>query len=82
VEPILEGLKKHETFRVMVLPDHFTPLTLKTHSSEPVPFVIFSSEDEGRAPKAARFFDEPSAGKAGLVLERGHELMERFIRGF
>ena len=82
VDPILAGLKKYETFRVMVLPDHFTPLTLKTHSSEPVPFVVFSSEDEDRESKAGRFFDEPSAGKAGLALERGHDLMEKFIRGF
>jgi 2,3-bisphosphoglycerate-independent phosphoglycerate mutase len=66
----------------MVLPDHFTPLTLKTHSSEPVPFVVFSSEDEDRASKAGRFFDESSAGKAGLALERGHDLMEKFMRGF
>jgi 2,3-bisphosphoglycerate-independent phosphoglycerate mutase len=82
VEPILDGLKEYETFRVLVLPDHFTPLTLKTHSSEPVPFVVFSSEDGDRASKAGRFFDEPSAGKAGLALERGHDLMEKFIRGF
>jgi 2,3-bisphosphoglycerate-independent phosphoglycerate mutase len=82
VGPILEGLKKYGNFRLLVLPDHPTPLVRKTHSSEPVPFVIFSSEDGGRAPKKERFFDETSAQKAGLLIEKGHELLEKFIKGF
>jgi len=82
VGPILQGLEKYENFRLLVLPDHPTPLVLKTHSSEPVPFVIFSSEDAGRGPKEERFFDELSAQKAGLLVEKGHELLEKFIEGF
>jgi 2,3-bisphosphoglycerate-independent phosphoglycerate mutase len=82
VGPILEGLKKYEKFRLLVLPDHPTPLVLKTHSSEPVPFVIFYSEDGGRPPKKERFFDEASAQKAGLLIEKGHELLAKFIEGF
>jgi 2,3-bisphosphoglycerate-independent phosphoglycerate mutase len=82
VGPILQGLKQHENFRLLVLPDHPTPLVLKTHSSEPVPFVIFSSEDEGEAPKKEPLFDEISAQKTGLFIERGHELLEKFMEGF
>ena len=82
VGPILRGLKKYKNFRLLVLPDHPTPLVLRTHSSEPVPFVIFSSEDGGRGPKKERFFDELSASKAGLLIEKGHELLEKFIEGF
>ena len=82
VGPIWHGLQAYENFRLLVLPDHPTPLVLKTHSSEPVPFVVFSSEDGGRALKKERFFDELSAQKAGLLIEKGHELLGKFIEGF
>jgi 2,3-bisphosphoglycerate-independent phosphoglycerate mutase len=81
VGPILSGLEKCEAFRVLVLPDHFTPLTLKTHSAEPVPFVIYSSEEGDQAIREGRFFDETSAREAGLLIDRGHTLMEKFIKG-
>jgi 2,3-bisphosphoglycerate-independent phosphoglycerate mutase len=82
VGPILRGLKGCEDFRLMVLSDHPTPLVLKTHSSEPVPFVIFSSEDGRKTGRKGRTFDEISAQRAGLFVERGHELLEKFIKGF
>jgi 2,3-bisphosphoglycerate-independent phosphoglycerate mutase len=80
VGPILQGLKSLEDFRLLALPDHPTPIVLKTHSPEPVPFVIFSSKDDGKAPKKNCSFDEISAQKAGLLIEKGHELIEKFIR--
>ncbi len=82
VGPILRGLEKIGDFRVLALPDHPTPIVLKTHSPEPVPFVVFSSEQTANSPREERFFDETCAQKAGLVVEKGHELMEKFIHGF
>jgi 2,3-bisphosphoglycerate-independent phosphoglycerate mutase len=82
VGPILRGLEEIGDFRVLALPDHPTPIVLKTHSPEPVPFVVFSSEHSGTSPQKERFFDETCAQKTGLLLEKGHELMEKFIRGF
>jgi len=82
VGPILRGLEGCEDFRLMVLSDHPTPLLLKTHSSEPVPFVIFSSQDGRKAPRKDRSFDEISAQGTGLFVERGYELLEKFIKGF
>jgi 2,3-bisphosphoglycerate-independent phosphoglycerate mutase len=82
VGPILRGLKEYPDFRLMVLPDHPTPIVLKTHSSEPVPFLIFSAADRGKPSKQDRSFDEISASKTSLFVEKGHELMEKFIRGF
>ncbi len=79
VGPILRGLESFPDFRILVLPDHPTPIVLKTHSAEPVPFVIFDSEDRKKSAKEGSSFDETSAQKAGLFLERGHELMEKFI---
>ena len=82
VGPILQGLEGIGDFRVLALPDHPTPLVLKTHSPEPVPFVVFSSEDSANSPREDRFFDETCARETGLLVEKGHELMEKFIRGF
>jgi len=82
VGPILRGLERFGDFRVLALPDHPTPTALKTHSPEPVPFVIYSSEHFANAPREERFFDETCARKTDLLLEKGHELMEKFIRGF
>ena len=82
VAPILEGAEKLGGYRLLILPDHFTPLTIKTHSPEPVPFIVFSSEEKDNSIKAGRSFDEESAEKAGLLIEKGHELMQKFIQGF
>ena len=82
VAPILEGAEKFGGYRLLILPDHFTPLTIKTHSPEPVPFIVFSSEEKDNPIKAGRSFDEESAEKAGLLIEKGHELLEKFIKGF
>jgi 2,3-bisphosphoglycerate-independent phosphoglycerate mutase len=81
VGPILEGLEAYPDFRLLVLPDHPTPIRLKTHSSEPVPFLIFSSTDRRNPLKEGQSFDEISGSKSGLFIEKGHELMEKFISG-
>ncbi|MDH4265914.1 MAG: cofactor-independent phosphoglycerate mutase [Deltaproteobacteria bacterium] len=82
VGPILRGMEKYADFRVLVLPDHPTPLVLKTHSSEPVPFVLLTAADVRKIPKENRSFDEVTAQKTGLFIEKGYELMEKFIKGF
>ena len=47
VKPIIEGLRERgEDFRVLIAPDHRTPLAIRTHSSDPVPFVIYDSRNE------------------------------------
>ncbi|MBO5269198.1 MAG: phosphoglycerate mutase, partial [Clostridia bacterium] len=47
-----------EPFKIMVLPDHPTPLRIRTHSSDPVPFFIYDSE---RQENGVRTFDEETA---------------------
>ena len=80
VGPIWNGLSHWEDFRILVLPDHRTPIVRKTHSSEPVPFIAYSSRSEERI--SACSFDEISAQKTGVFVERGHELMGEFVGGF
>jgi 2,3-bisphosphoglycerate-independent phosphoglycerate mutase len=71
-----EGLKEFGPHRVMVLPDHFTCVESRTHSSDPVPFLIYSSEEERKGPAK---FCEKTAGQSGDVVREGHTLMDRFI---
>jgi 2,3-bisphosphoglycerate-independent phosphoglycerate mutase len=79
VGAMLKGLQNFERYRVLVLPDHPTPLSLKTHAADPVPYVIYSSE-RGLGNDTAEGFDEATARKSQVFIEKGFELIERFLR--
>jgi len=79
VGTIIAGMENRGEHRIMVLPDHPTPIELRTHADDPVPFVIYDSTE--KRPSGARGFEEEEASKSGIVIEEGHKLMERFIRG-
>ena len=71
--PVYEYLKASgEEFKIMILPDHPTPIRLRTHTITPVPFMIYSSENEH---EGAESFTETLAGAAGNYMPRGHELI-------
>jgi 2,3-bisphosphoglycerate-independent phosphoglycerate mutase len=81
IAPVTDWLEAHrretgEEYRALIVPDHRTPLSLRTHSSEPVPFVYFDSGKQGD--DAARTFTERS-GKAGGKFRSGAELADRFF---
>ena len=70
--PCLEYLRASgEDFKIMVLPDHPTPLAIRTHSSDPVPFFIYSSKD---AYTGADTFTEETAIAADRYIPEGHNL--------
>ncbi len=73
---ILPELDKYDDYKVMILPDHPTPLALKTHTSDPVPFMIYtkSVKVDGKAS-----FNEETAKETGLFIEKGPSLMKYFI---
>ena len=75
---LLEGLEAIPEYRILIMPDHATPLALKTHNSEPVPFLYF---DPARTGARDQSFDEDSAAASGLTFDRGWELMEWFLKG-
>ena len=75
VGTMLEGLKKWGDFRIMVLPDHRTPLAVRTHTSEPVPVALFPTDQ----PDDMAAFSEREAEKGSLQVECGHRLIESFI---
>ena len=75
--PIYEYLKEcGDDYKIMILPDHPTPVRLRTHTMDPVPFMIYSSK-EGK--KGAESFSEESAAATGLYVSAGHTLMDALI---
>ncbi len=77
VGPVLAALKRYESWRILVLPDHPTPVHGGAHSAEPVPFAMAGTQITGVLQLA---FSEANAVKAGLRIEKGCELMEYFLR--
>jgi 2,3-bisphosphoglycerate-independent phosphoglycerate mutase len=80
---LVEGLDRLGDWRLLLLPDHATPLRLKTHTSDPVPYLLVDSRTAGRgssaagAPRAGRRYTE--ADTAGMTPVPGHELMSRLV---
>ncbi|MCJ7778582.1 MAG: hypothetical protein MUP16_09745, partial [Sedimentisphaerales bacterium] len=64
-------------WRIMVLPDHLTPVKTGAHCGEPVPFAIAGDNVESVFQAA---FTESNAAKSGLRIDKGFELMEYFLK--
>lgn len=67
-----------EDFKIMVLPDHPTPVRLRTHTIDPVPFFIYSSGTENSI-SGVENFNEESAAETGIYVKDGYTLMNRLI---
>lgn len=79
VKPLYEYLKSTgEDFRILIVPDHRTPLEIRTHSSDPVPFVIYDSRQELPADER-RQFNERAAYEAKNHIEEGYTLADKFF---
>lgn len=77
VGPVLKALQGYEKWRILVLPDHPTPLASRAHSAEPVPFAM-AGTDVSSVLRTA--FSEADAAKSGIRIENGFELMEYFLK--
>lgn len=80
VGTVLRGLKKFKEYRILLMPDHATPIEVRTHTDEPVPFALFDSrlkiENKGAT------FDETLLERKGIItFEEGYTLMDYFIKG-
>lgn len=76
LKPIYEHLKNSgEDFSIMILPDHPTPLKIGTHTNDPVPYVIYRSDEKV---KSGVNYNENDA-KTGVYIEEGHTLMNKFL---
>lgn len=73
--PILKAFEG-EDIKILICPDHPTPLALKTHTNAPVPYLIYDSRKKNNGVDR---FDEESAEKTGVFVKVGHTLMDRFL---
>ncbi len=78
--PIISYLKKEKEWRIYVAPDHYTPTVKKTHVAEPVPFIFAGSDLHCQ--RSERPYTELDSKAAGIVLDRGYELMLRLVKGW
>jgi 2,3-bisphosphoglycerate-independent phosphoglycerate mutase len=76
VGPLLEALPNYGAWRILVSPDHRTPLRTRAHAHGAVPFAVAGT---GIAAKGQPSYDEAVAAAADLSFERGQELMKLFL---
>ncbi len=76
VAPVHEALKSYGDYRILVSPDHPTPLRTKTHSHGYVPWAVAGSDIQ---PDGAATYDDVTAGRSSLVFDKGWELMAYFL---
>ncbi|MDH4183518.1 MAG: cofactor-independent phosphoglycerate mutase [Nitrospinota bacterium] len=78
VGPVLEGIKRFGDYRVMALSDHPTPLAIKTHCADPVPFAIYPRP--AGATESAEAFSEDIVKSSGLKFDNAVSLFEYFTK--
>ena len=78
VKYIIEQLEKDgEDFNMLICPDHPTPLNIKTHSADPIPYILFRSKMQRKMPPVR--YDEINAKNTGVLVENGYELMLKLL---
>ncbi len=77
VKRLAEGLKAaNEDFRILLCPDHPTPIAVRTHVSDPVPYLLYDSR---KAVGGSDSYDEESAKNTGVFVEKGWQLMKKLL---
>ncbi|MFQ5950875.1 MAG: cofactor-independent phosphoglycerate mutase [Candidatus Geothermarchaeales archaeon] len=74
---VLRGIHRFDEWRIMVVPDHATPVSTKTHTDELVPFAILESRS---SMDSKRGYSEREAAMTGHVVEEGHLLLGQLLR--
>ncbi len=76
---IAEGMKQFDEYRILVMPDHPTPISLRTHTPDPVPYVIYDSTRERKGENVS--YDETILERKDItVFKEGHKLMDYFLK--
>lgn len=78
IKPIKAALDASgEAYKILVLPDHPTPLRLRTHTGDPVPYMIYESGND--IVNKANQYTEEFAATTGADIEEGYTLMDQFL---
>lgn len=74
---VLDGLQEiGEDYKIMVLPDHPTPIVTQTHAADPVPYLIYHKANEKQGVET---INEETAKNTGVFLENGPDIMRKFL---
>ncbi len=77
IKRIVDGLEaKNVDFRMIVLPDHPTPVCVRTHTSDPVPYMLYDSTDKK---DKTWNYNEKEAQEGGIFVAKGHEMMKHLF---
>ena len=74
--PVLEGLRQYDHYKILIMPDHPTPLSVRTHTADPVPFVIYRSDREC---EGVVTLNEETAKETGIFIDFGPDIMPHFL---
>lgn len=77
VGTILDEFKGKKGFRLIVLPDHATPIAVRTHTREPIPFAMYG---EGVEKDKVDTYSESAAKNSKFFIEDGFKIMETFLK--
>ncbi len=77
VGEMVEFLSETDDFRILIMPDHPTPLNIKTHTSIPVPYMIYDSTQKQNG---ADKFTEQTAKNSGIFVEHGPDIMKKLLK--
>ena len=80
VGPLVEKLEAAgEDFRLLVLPDHPTPIRVRTHTSDSVPYMLY---DSTRPQRHTWNYNEKEAAESGIFVGEGYRLIDRLLEVF
>lgn len=77
VRPLVEAMEASgEAFRILIMPDHPTPIRCRTHTSDPVPYLLYDSTKAG---KSQGLYNEKDAAKTGILVKEGYRITEKLF---
>lgn len=74
--PVIKALDDYDDYKILIMPDHATPLCLKTHTNDPIPYLIYHKQKEV---KGVDKFCEDQAKDNGNYIAVGHTVMDKFV---
>ncbi len=78
IKPLFEGLQdSDEPFRMLIAPDHPTPIAVRTHTSDPVPYILYDSTAKKNG---GHRYSEKEAEAGGILIKPGYKLMDRLLQ--
>lgn len=78
IKPLVEKMDASgEDYRMLIMPDHPTPIRIRTHSSNPVPFMIYDSRKDLK--KDWCYNEKEASASGNIVIEEGYQLIDRLI---